>query len=183
MISSFAIHIRDLRKTYIVSEREAGVVAALKSLVHRQTEEIPAVAGISFDVTPGEIVGFLGPNGAGKTTTLKFVSPPVHFGAQIVAIFLDTFALLRHRTQFAFGARQVLYHSHEIAQHIHSKVGSNPTGIWTGRGLDHLMQIFDLLVAPVAPPFDPLWIQLPGSLINAIDPADQILQLFSCHRL
>ena len=78
MISSFAIHIRDLRKTYIVSEREAGVVAALKSLVHRQTEEIPAVAGISFDVTPGEIVGFLGPNGAGKTTTLKMLSGLLH---------------------------------------------------------------------------------------------------------
>jgi ABC-2 type transport system ATP-binding protein len=33
-----------------------------------------AVAGIEFDVHPGEIVGFLGPNGAGKTTTLKMLS-------------------------------------------------------------------------------------------------------------
>jgi ABC-2 type transport system ATP-binding protein len=78
MISSFAIHIRDLCKTYVVSEREAGVAAALQSLVHRHTEEIPAVAGISFDVTPGEIVGFLGPNGAGKTTTLKMLSGLLH---------------------------------------------------------------------------------------------------------
>lgn len=30
-----------------------------------------AVDDISFDVQPGEIVGFLGPNGAGKTTTIR----------------------------------------------------------------------------------------------------------------
>ncbi|NNF06708.1 MAG: ABC transporter ATP-binding protein [Candidatus Eisenbacteria bacterium] len=34
----------------------------------------PAVKGVSFEVAPGEIVGFLGPNGAGKTTTLRILS-------------------------------------------------------------------------------------------------------------
>jgi ABC-2 type transport system ATP-binding protein len=33
-----------------------------------------AVKRISFDVAPGEIVGFLGPNGAGKTTTIKMIT-------------------------------------------------------------------------------------------------------------
>jgi ABC-2 type transport system ATP-binding protein len=73
-----AVRIRDLRKTYIVTGREAGVRAALRSLVHRRREEIPAVDGISFDLAPGEIVGFLGPNGAGKTTTLKMLSGLLH---------------------------------------------------------------------------------------------------------
>jgi len=33
-----------------------------------------AVNNVSFDIKPGEIVGFLGPNGAGKTTTMKILT-------------------------------------------------------------------------------------------------------------
>ncbi len=36
--------------------------------------DIEAVSGISFDVQPGEILGFLGPNGAGKSTTIKMLT-------------------------------------------------------------------------------------------------------------
>jgi ABC-2 type transport system ATP-binding protein len=35
---------------------------------------VHAVDRISFEIQPGEMVGFLGPNGAGKTTTLKMLS-------------------------------------------------------------------------------------------------------------
>jgi len=35
---------------------------------------LQAVAGVSFDVAPGEIVGLIGPNGAGKTTLFHLVS-------------------------------------------------------------------------------------------------------------
>ncbi|MFF4344830.1 ATP-binding cassette domain-containing protein [Kitasatospora sp. NPDC001540] len=35
---------------------------------------VEAVAGVSFDVAQGEIVGFLGQNGAGKTTTLRMLT-------------------------------------------------------------------------------------------------------------
>jgi ABC-2 type transport system ATP-binding protein len=63
-----------LSRTFFVPEREAGLRAAIGSLVHRKTRAVHAVDAISFDIEPGEIVGFLGPNGAGKTTTLKMLS-------------------------------------------------------------------------------------------------------------
>ena len=69
-----AVHVADLRKIFSVPVREAGLVAAAKSLVRRQSREVKAVDGVAFDIEPGEVVGFLGPNGAGKTTTLKMLS-------------------------------------------------------------------------------------------------------------
>ena len=69
-----AVFVRDLRKTYLVPERDAGLRAAVGSLFRRRNREVPAVAGVSFEVHRGETVGFLGPNGAGKTTTLKVLS-------------------------------------------------------------------------------------------------------------
>jgi len=68
------IAVRELTKVYRVHERDAGLGAALRSLVRRKYREVRAVGGVSFDVAPGEVVGFLGPNGAGKTTTLKMLS-------------------------------------------------------------------------------------------------------------
>ncbi|CDN13919.1 MAG: ABC transporter ATP-binding protein [Richelia sp.] len=34
----------------------------------------PAISDITFNVEPGEILGFLGPNGAGKTTTMRILA-------------------------------------------------------------------------------------------------------------
>ena len=65
---------RDLRKTFRVTERQEGLAATLRSFVRRHRKDVNAVAGITFRIEPGEIVGFLGPNGAGKTTTLKMLS-------------------------------------------------------------------------------------------------------------
>jgi ABC-2 type transport system ATP-binding protein len=68
------IRVERLEKTFFVPEREAGLRAAVRSLVRRRNREVKAVDGISFEICPGEVVGFLGPNGAGKTTTLKMLS-------------------------------------------------------------------------------------------------------------
>ena len=52
-----AITVTELGKTYVVPEREAGVRAALLALVKRRTREVKAVAGVSFRIEAGEIVG------------------------------------------------------------------------------------------------------------------------------
>ncbi len=73
-----AVLAQQLTKVYTVAEREAGLAASMRSLVRRRTEDVRAVDGISFELAPGEVVGFLGPNGAGKTTTLKMLSGLLH---------------------------------------------------------------------------------------------------------
>ena len=54
---------------------------------HKSYRDTVAVAGLTFEVGPGEILGLLGPNGAGKTTTMRAVCgiiPPTH-GRLVVA--------------------------------------------------------------------------------------------------
>jgi ABC-2 type transport system ATP-binding protein len=68
------VHVSGLTKVFKVAEREAGLRASASSLFRRKWREVRAVDRISFDIAPGEVVGFLGPNGAGKTTTLKMLS-------------------------------------------------------------------------------------------------------------
>src|SRR5260370_26731600 len=53
-----------------VCARERSVSIVVEDY-HKNYGDTVAVAGISFSVAPGEILGLLGPNGAGKTTTLR----------------------------------------------------------------------------------------------------------------
>ena len=72
------ISVRGLTMTYRAPVRPPGLRAAFASLLHREYREIEAVRDISFDLAPGEVVGFIGPNGAGKTTTMKILSGILH---------------------------------------------------------------------------------------------------------
>jgi len=68
------VQVRNLTKRFRVVEKPPGVLGAFRSLFKRRYREITAVDDVTFDIFPGERVGFLGPNGAGKTTTLKMLS-------------------------------------------------------------------------------------------------------------
>lgn len=57
----------------------ASVPAIVTARLSKRFGQVRAVADLSLEVQPGEIVGFLGPNGAGKTTTIRmlmgFINP------------------------------------------------------------------------------------------------------------
>ena len=69
-----ALDVKGLTKDYRSPVKEAGLWGGVKSLFDRKYKETRAVAGVSFQIEEGELVGFLGANGAGKTTTLKMLS-------------------------------------------------------------------------------------------------------------
>ncbi|NDJ24519.1 ATP-binding cassette domain-containing protein [Nostoc sp. B(2019)] len=67
-----------LSKFYPVAVKEPGIKGTINHLFRRTYRSIQAVQDVSFEIAPGEVVGFLGPNGAGKTTTLKMLTGLIH---------------------------------------------------------------------------------------------------------
>jgi ABC-2 type transport system ATP-binding protein len=72
------ISVEHLSKVYPVATKEPGLQGTLNHFFKRSYREIQAVQDVSFQIQPGEIVGFLGANGAGKTTTLKMLTGLIH---------------------------------------------------------------------------------------------------------
>lgn len=80
-----------------------------------------AVAGLTFQVQPGQVLGLVGPNGAGKTTTLRALTGiiPVSGGTLRVAGFdLDQSPLEAKRRAAYVPDDPQLFHDLSVQQHL-----------------------------------------------------------------
>jgi len=80
------IAVDNLSKIYPVAIKQPGLKGTLTHFFRRTYREIKAVQNVSFQIQPGEVVGFLGGNGAGKTTTLKMLTGLIHPSAGKVKV-------------------------------------------------------------------------------------------------
>ena len=68
------IQVQDLSKHFKILNRRQGLWGSVQDLVSTDFRLVRAVDEISFDIEPGEILGYIGPNGAGKSTTIKMMT-------------------------------------------------------------------------------------------------------------
>jgi ABC-2 type transport system ATP-binding protein len=103
----------DLVKEYTVTEKAAGVRAAISALFRPRRKTIVAVDRVNLSIERGETVAYLGPNGAGKSTTIKMLCGILHPSSGEVLV--DGLSPWRDRQQLAgrigvvFGQRTQLY--------------------------------------------------------------------------
>ena len=143
------ISVSNLHKHFKVNKRKRGLAGALRGLFSNEFKLVRAVDGISFNIQPGELVGYLGPNGAGKSTTLKILTGLlVPTGGEVLA---NGRVPWRERKAYVaqigavFGQRSTLWwdlpaiESLELLQHIYRVPAER-----FRRNLDEFRQLLDL---------------------------------------
>ncbi|MBN1812705.1 MAG: ATP-binding cassette domain-containing protein [Anaerolineae bacterium] len=68
------ITVSNLSKHFEVRKHHRGRMAGLRNFFTRAHRLVKAVDDVSFELAPGELVGYIGPNGAGKSTTIKMLT-------------------------------------------------------------------------------------------------------------
>lgn len=124
------INASNLTKIFKLHKNYRGFGGSLRSLFSRESTEIRAVDGVTFEIEKGECVGYIGPNGAGKSTTIKMLTGLlVPSGGKVV---VNGFVPWRERIKFVarigvvFGQRTTLWwdlpvvESLDLLQHIYN---------------------------------------------------------------
>ena len=81
-----AISVSRLNKSYFVPVRKTGFMGGLRTLLSMEKREVRAVKDVSFQIAPGEFVGYIGPNGAGKSTTVKMLVGILHPTSGVILV-------------------------------------------------------------------------------------------------
>ena len=68
------ISVKNLHKDFRIARRGRGLKGAIRYLFSRKYTIKRAVNDISFEIAPGDMVGYIGRNGAGKSTTIKMMT-------------------------------------------------------------------------------------------------------------
>ena len=73
-----SIQVVNLQKTFQSKRKAAGLGGSMRSLFKPEYTSVEAVRRLTFQMEPGELLGFIGPNGAGKSTTIKMLTGILH---------------------------------------------------------------------------------------------------------
>jgi len=113
---------------------------------HKTYRDTVAVAGLTFAVQPGQILGLVGPNGAGKTTTLRSIAgiiPPTR-GRLVVAGFDVATQPVLAKQQFAYIPDEPrLFDTLTVEEHLQFVAAAYSVADYVKKGAE-LLQLFDL---------------------------------------
>ncbi len=151
------IRVHQLRKVFQSKHKAQGLRGSLRALWKPKYHTVEAVRGITFEMPPGEMLGFIGPNGAGKSTTIKMLTGILHptsGQAQVLGLVpWQERRQLAYRVGTVFGQRpQLWYHLPPIDTfYLFGKIYELPDAQVRHRiaELAEIFEIGDLLETPV----------------------------------
>jgi ABC-2 type transport system ATP-binding protein len=86
--------------------------------VSKSFRTIPALSGISFEVTHGEVCAFLGPNGAGKTTSINVLMGFLYADSGEVVVLGQLPGDVRAKRQIGFLPENFAFYKHLTAPQL-----------------------------------------------------------------
>jgi ABC-2 type transport system ATP-binding protein len=145
------VEVRGLRREFVVRRRKPGARLA------RTRDVVTAVDDVTFDIAPGECLGYIGANGAGKSTTIKMLMGIlVPTGGQVRVCGLEP---VRERTALArrvgavFGQRSQLWWDLPLEDSFRllAAIHRLPEHVWRERLADcsERLDLAELLTTPV----------------------------------